>query len=186
MEKEKSKIITIPNILSVVRLALIPLMVWLYGKKEDYLMTLVVLIISGLTDIVDGFIARRFNMISDVGKIIDPVADKLTQIAMVFCLSTNHPKMIVPVVLLIIKELSAGITNIVIIKKKHQVNGAVWHGKATTVLLYSMIFIHILWIDIPSKLSNLLIAASILMMAYSCVLYMSKNIKILSDNLEER
>jgi len=154
---------------------------WLYCEKENYLMTLVVLIISGLTDVIDGFIARQFNMISDVGKVLDPIADKLTQIAMIFCLSLNHSKMIVPVVLLIIKELSAGITNLVIIRKKHQVNGAVWHGKATTVLLYSMIFIHILWIDIPSILSNLLILASVLMMVYSCILYMSKNIKILKS-----
>lgn len=179
MESYKSKIITIPNILSLLRLLLIPLMMWLYCVKKDYVMTALVLIISGATDIIDGFIARRFNMISDFGKALDPIADKLTQIGMIVAISTHYPKMLLPVVLLIIKEVSAGITNLVIIKRKHQVNGAMWHGKLTTVILYAMIFLHIVWADIPNAVSTSLIVLSVLMMLISCVMYMKKNIKIL-------
>ena len=72
----QKKIITIPNILSFFRLCLIPVIVWLYTVKQDYLWTLLILLLSAITDIVDGIIARKFNMISDFGKAFDPVADK--------------------------------------------------------------------------------------------------------------
>lgn len=181
-ERYKNKIITIPNILSMIRLILIPIMIHFYITNKDYVTTLIILFISGVTDIVDGFIARKFNMISNFGKALDPVADKLTQISMLFCLSFNYPEMIVPVILLSVKELVSGITSSIIIKTKKVVLGAVWHGKATTVIIYSMIFIHILWRDIPNTISNIFVATSILMMVYSCIMYMLKNIRVLKKH----
>ena len=88
-DSTKNKILTIPNLLSLFRLCLIPVFMWLYCVEKNYLWTGIILIISGLTDTVDGFVARHFNMISDLGKILDPVADKLTQAAMLFC--HNNP-----------------------------------------------------------------------------------------------
>ena len=85
-DKCLKKIITIPNVLSFFRILLIPFIIWFYCYKKDYTLTLVVIIVSGLTDVIDGFIARRFNMISDFGKIFDPFADKLTQITIINCL----------------------------------------------------------------------------------------------------
>ena len=84
-EKYKHKIITIPNVLSFFRLLLIPVIMWLYIVKEDPAYTMVILLLSGITDIVDGIIARKCHMVSDFGKAIDPVTDKLTQIAMLCC-----------------------------------------------------------------------------------------------------
>ena len=104
--KYQKKILTIPNLLSLVRLCMIPVIVWLYNGKEDPLWALIVLLLSGATDIIDGIIARRFNMVSDFGKAFDPIADKLTQIAMLFCLVSNFPYMIVPLVILIVKEIT--------------------------------------------------------------------------------
>ena len=74
----KGKIITIPNLLSLFRILLIPIIVWLYCVEKKYELTILVLLISGASDIIDGFIARRFNMISDIGKALDPIVDKLT------------------------------------------------------------------------------------------------------------
>lgn len=176
---EKKNIWTIPNILSMVRLLMIPLIIWLYIGEKNYIWTGIVLALSALTDIVDGYIARHYNQISNFGKALDPVADKLTQIAMLFCLSTNHPKMWVPVILLIIKEISAGILGLIILKKKSEVHGAVWHGKVTTVLLYSMMVLHAIWADIPEVLSTVLICGCVVMMLISLVLYTKKNIGIL-------
>ena len=82
----QKKILTIPNIMSFFRLVLIPIIVYLYVVKNSYLWTIILLLISGATDIVDGFIARKFNMISNFGKAIDPIADKLTQLALLCCL----------------------------------------------------------------------------------------------------
>jgi cardiolipin synthase len=72
--------LTIPNLISVIRIALIPLFAYLFYNDEK-IMAVVVLAISGITDTVDGKIARKFNQISALGKVLDPVADKLTQIS---------------------------------------------------------------------------------------------------------
>ena len=87
----KTKIWTIPNLLSLMRIALVPLIVWSYLNLEDGVLAGCLLVLSGATDIADGIIARRFNMISDLGKVLDPVADKLTQGAMLICLVALFP-----------------------------------------------------------------------------------------------
>ena len=110
------KIFTVPNLLSAFRLALIPVFIWLYCFRREYGWTAFVLILSGLTDIVDGFIARHFHMISDLGKMLDPVADKLTQGAMLFCLMTAFPFMMIPLILLVVKETIAAVTGLIINK----------------------------------------------------------------------
>ena len=83
MEKDyKNKIFTIPNVLSFFRILLVPVFVWLYAFRDERIWALIVLIVSGVTDLLDGFIARHFHMISDLGKMLDPVADKLTAAAL--------------------------------------------------------------------------------------------------------
>lgn len=146
--------------------------------------TTIIFIISGLTDIVDGFIARKFNMISDFGKAFDPVADKLTQIVMLFCLVTRFPLMLVPLVILVIKEILAAIMNMITLKKAGYVVAAVWHGKMNTVLLYATMFIHIVWFNIPEIVSNILIAICIVMMLISSVLYTKSDVKAIKKEKE--
>ena len=92
--------ITIPNMLSVFRLILIPFFVYAYCVEQNFWKTAALLALSGISDTADGYIARRFNMVSDLGKIIDPVADKLTQAAMLLCLLTRYPLMLLPLLLL--------------------------------------------------------------------------------------
>ena len=99
------------------------------------------LALSGISDTADGYIARRFNMVSDLGKIIDPVADKLTQAAMLLCLLTRYPLMLLPLLLLTFKEISTGIMSLIVIRKTGLVMSADWHGKVTTGLLYAMMLI---------------------------------------------
>ncbi len=177
--KYQKRIVTIPNILSLFRICLIPVIVWLYCFKENYLLATAVLTLSGVTDVVDGFIARHFHMISDVGKALDPIADKLTQIAMLSCLVTRFPLMLLPLVLLVVKELFAGITGLITIKKTGVVLAAVWHGKATTVALYAMMALHLVWYGIPVSASNVLVVLCTLIMLMSAILYGIRNISIL-------
>ncbi len=175
----KKQILTIPNVLSVFRLALIPVIVVLYVVYRNYTATTLLLALSGLTDVADGFIARRFNMVSDLGKAIDPVADKLTQVAMLVCLVTRFHLMALPLALLLIKEFFAGVTGLMMIKKTHSVHSAKWHGKLTTVLLYSTMLLHLLWVDIPSPVSSATILACTAMILISAVLYGISNLKVL-------
>lgn len=178
-EKYKHKIITVPNILSLFRLLLIPVIMWLYIVKKDPLWTTAVLVLSGVTDVVDGIIARKCHMISDFGKAFDPVADKLTQIAMLFCLVSRFQWMLLPLCVMVVKEVSAGILGLLVIRKTGKVAGAVWHGKATTVSLYSMIAIHLLWFNIPGVISGILIGACTALALLSAFMYSRENFRIL-------
>lgn len=182
----KDKILTIPNLLSFFRLCLIPVMIWLYMVQENYGLTTLVLLLSGITDVVDGIIARKYNMVSDFGKAFDPVADKLTQVAVMFCLVTRFPWMILPLVLLVIKELFTGITSLLTIRKTGKVEGAVWHGKITTVLLYTMMGIHLIWFHIPPLVSGFLIGISTGMMLLSAVGYAMRNFRMLRGHHSNR
>ena len=181
----QKKIITIPNILSFFRLCLIPVIVWLYTVKQDHFLTLIILVLSGVTDIVDGIIARKCNMISDFGKAFDPVADKLTQMAMLFCLVSRFPYMMIPFVLLVVKEVFTGITALITIKRTNTVKGAVWHGKLTTIALYSMMAIHLLWYNIPRAVSLILVGICIGIMLMSFILYAIQNIKAIKNKTFE-
>lgn len=181
----QKKIITIPNILSFFRLCLIPVIVWLYTVKQDHFLTLIILVLSGVTDIVDGIIARKCNMISDFGKAFDPVADKLTQMAMLFCLVSRFPYMMIPFVLLVVKEVFTGITALITIKRTNTVKGAVWHGKLTTIALYSMMAIHLLWYNIPRAVSLILVGICIGIMLMSFILYTIQNIKAIKNKTFE-
>jgi len=173
----KKRIFTIPNLLSLLRLTMIPLMVWLYLEKRDYLWAAAVVVLSGVTDILDGIIARKFDMVSDFGKVLDPVADKLTQAAMLFCLGISVPKLRLLLVILVIKELVTGIMSLVAIRKSGSVEGSEWHGKITTALLYAMIIDHM----VPWLFSCLLTACCAGMMILSMILYWKRNWKHIQE-----
>ncbi len=171
------RILTIPNVLSLVRILMIPAIVWLYLVEESALWTAVILTVSGLTDVVDGYIARHFGMVSDFGKAFDPVADKLTQFSMLACLVVKSPLIAIPLTILIVKEVCTGLLGIAAIRKSGEVKSAVWHGKLTTCVIYLLIIIHILWINIPDVVSDLCIVACSAMMLLSFTLYSVKHIK---------
>lgn len=179
MKNDQNKILTIPNALSVLRLCLIPILIWSFYVKSNYTGTLVVLLISGFTDILDGFIARKFNMVSDFGKMLDPVADKLTQGAMLFCLLTKFPFIGFLLILLIIKEIFGGLTGLLIIKRTGIVYGAEWHGKFATCAIYAVIVVHLIWKDMPLYFSNSLIVICAVIMLGSSILYGKRNCEML-------
>ena len=137
----------IPNALSVVRMALIPVFMTLYLLHFD-LWAFAVLLVSGLTDAVDGFVARRFDMITDCGKLLDPLSDKLTQVAVVVCLTTRYTELLPLTVLCFAKELFQAIGGILLLKKNVQAQGARWFGKVSTVLFYATMLVIVLWSDV--------------------------------------
>lgn len=174
-DKYKKKIITIPNILSMVRICLIPVIVWLFLGKENYLLTGIFVLISGLTDVVDGMIARKFNMISDVGKVLDPIADKATQAVVVILLSIRFPLMLIPLAIGIVKEIFMAISGYMIVRKCDVVLGANWHGKAATVVLTATMALHLVWYNIDPTVSLVLIILSAAFIALSLTLYAIRN-----------
>lgn len=180
-----NQVFTVPNVLSAIRLCLIPVFVLQYAVMANYAFAALTVIISALTDVVDGVIARRFNLITHLGRILDPVADKLTQIAVMICLCFRYKYMIIPLAILTVKELANGIVALMMLKKTKNTINSAWHGKLATVLLYCMAIIHLFWIDIPTAVSIAFIAACVAAMGLSFVLYTVDNLKAInavSDN----
>ena len=124
-------------------------------------------------------------MVSNFGKAFDPVADKLTQIAMLFCLVSRFKWMLLPLCVMVIKEVTAGILGLLVIRKTGKVDGAVWHGKATTVSLYSMMIIHLIWYNIPGVISGILIGACTALALLSAFMYSRENVSILLGKKNE-
>lgn len=171
-------IFTIPNILSMFRLLLLPVIVYTYINQKDYVLTGILLVISGLTDLLDGYIARTFNMMSDLGKILDPVADKATQVVLL-CLMTRFRWLVIPFICILIKEMFMSCIGMVVIKKTGEVHGAVWHGKVATFMLDFMIIVHIVFYNISYTFSIVLTIISTFLILLSFYLYAKENINIL-------
>ena len=150
----KKEVFTIPNFLSLFRFCLIPLYVYLYLTAEDmahYIAAGVVLTLSCLTDLIDGKIARKFNMVSTLGMLLDPIADKATQFSLTLCLSLRYPVLYPVLGLFVIKESFQLIACIIAYSNGKMLPGALLIGKVcTTVLFVSLIFL-VLFPDIPGS-----------------------------------
>ena len=181
-KKMKEELLTIPNVLSIVRLLLIPVIVYLYCFKHDNLWTFIVVTLSSLTDIVDGYIARRFNMITDFGKFLDPLADKATQVTVFACLATKFPLMWIPFCVMAVKEVGSLALRVIVYKETELVDGAKWHGKAATTLVISVVALHLIWHTIPAFVSNILIFVTTGFLLYSGILYTIEAFKMLKTH----
>ena len=124
----------VPNILTIIRFLLIPVIIS-FAFKHDYISVIIFLTISGITDILDGFIARKFNFITDLGKLMDPLADKATQIALLGILTLQKIIPIWIIVIVLIKEFLM-IAGASFLYGKELVVSSKWYGKLATVLFY--------------------------------------------------
>lgn len=125
----------VPNALSLLRIALIPVFIVLYLSHLD-VWAFVVLLLSGLTDAVDGFVARRFNQITDCGKLLDPISDKLTQVAVVISLATRYPELWPLAAFCFVKETCQAVGGAIMLKRQCEVRGSKWFGKVSTAVFY--------------------------------------------------
>lgn len=177
-----SDFFTIPNILCYVRFALIPLYVYIYinaASVKDYYFAAAVIFISGLTDFADGFIARRFNQITELGKFIDPLADKLTQAAIILTLMFRIKSMKLLVILFLIKELFMAVNGaILLVKKGVKLDGAMWFGKVSTAVLYVSMFILILFTSLDAVWVNSIIGVTTFFLLLSFFMYIPEFIKL--------
>ena len=143
----RKEILTIPNMLSLLRILLIPVYMTIYLMGEHRLAALI-LVASCLTDAVDGWIARRFHMISTLGKILDPVADKATQLTLTYCLSLDHPALQPVLVLFVIKECFQLVAGIIALRNGKILPGALMAGKVCTTVLFVSLIAMVLFPDL--------------------------------------
>ena len=180
----KKQIFSIPNLMGYFRIILIPVILWRYLTADsiaDYRMAAGIIGISGITDFLDGFVARKFHMVTQLGKAIDPIADKLTQIAIVCALSVRFEWFAVVACLLIVKEGFMGIMGYILIRRGKMLNGARWFGKVSTAVLYVIMFALILIPDINMDIANGMILVSGILLTLSLILYIPEYRKILKE-----
>ena len=172
----REQIKTIPNILSLLRLFL-ALLFWGIGNSLDFLgkqtIMLVTLLLSGITDFLDGWIARKHNMVSEFGKVLDPIADKVTQGVLLLYLVGKYPLLKMTIVLFFVKELSMFAASSKIMTMTGKNEGAKWYGKVSTTIFYGVMIFLIAFPKIPAAVSNGLICICSMFLAISFVGYMN-------------
>lgn len=157
----KKDLFTIPNWLSFFRLVLIPVYVSIYLKAEDmvdYAIAAGILAVSCLTDMIDGKIARHFNMITSLGKVLDPLADKLTQFTLILCLALKVENTLLwyLIGLFVLKESFQLIAGSLRLRKGIMLKGALLSGKICTTILFVSLIIMVMMPDMPLKTINLI------------------------------
>lgn len=133
--KGRNKNLTVPNAMSVFRIVVIPVFVYC-AVKDNIVGALMALGLSGLSDALDGFVARTFNQITELGKMLDPLADKLTQGAVAICIAIRYPSICPLLFLLVTKELIMLCGACYLLKKKKKPCASKWYGKLSTILFY--------------------------------------------------
>ncbi len=161
---------TVPNVLSVIRIVLIPIFFLLFSFELFYLAAAVVFI-SGITDMLDGFIARRFNQESELGKLLDPVADKLMQLAMAICASIRYIVVIPLLVIFFIKELLMLLGSIKLFKKEKKPVAAKWYGKLATFAFYTSMFLFLVIPNMPMILQATLVVTTSILLIHAFIRY---------------
>ncbi len=130
-----AKNLTVPNVLSLMRIVIIAPFV-MAVLSDDYITAVSILIISALTDFLDGAIARKFDQITDLGKMLDPTADKLTLMAVMVCVGIKFPEVFPFMVILIMKEVIMLAAGAVMVTLGCTPPAAKWYGKVATAMFY--------------------------------------------------
>lgn len=169
-ENSKNAIITIPNCLSLFRIILIPVYVRIYlnaTTDRQYLLAGSILAVSCLTDLADGMIARKYDMVTNVGKILDPLADKLTQFSMILTLSARYSALYPVLGLFLIKELFQCGALVCFLQKGKVLPGALWAGKLCTTVLFVSLLLLVLFPHIQPETVFLLMLTDSIFLLYS-------------------
>lgn len=173
----------IPNTLSILRILLIPVYAYVYLTAPDtisasdpstytpYLWAGAILIFSGLTDMLDGFIARKFNQITKLGRILDPFADKLTQATVTVTLAIRNPVWIFLPIAYILKELLMLIGGVLLLRKFHDLAPSKWFGKLATGVFYCATILLVSVPGMPQWCKTVLLCAVVITLVFAFIMY---------------
>ena len=171
---KKKELLSVPNCMGYFRILLIPVFCVVYLRAdtpgEKYLAA-AILLISTVTDFLDGKIARHFHMITEFGKFLDPVADKLTHAAVALCLAFHYPLMRWLIFLMVIKEGFMAVMGAWNLKHGQKLNGAKWFGKVCTATLFLLLLVLVVFPWIPRKTEDFFILAEMVIMFLTLILY---------------
>lgn len=181
----RKQIWSIPNLLSIFRIVLIPVYMTIYITAEsssDYTLAAVILAVSCFTDLIDGKIARKFNMVTELGKLLDPIADKLTQLALIIALATRHMALRVFLPVFFVKELMQLWATVKSLKNGKTLKGALMSGKISTTVLFCSLTLMVLCPNLSAAVVNILTAVCLLFLLIAfadyAVAFFGKNKRI--------
>ncbi len=189
--KPRNQNLTVPNALSVFRIVLVPFFAWMFLTGHTIIAT-ILLALSGLSDLFDGMIARKFNQITELGKMLDPFADKLTQGVVALCLGIKFPAVLPLLVLFVFKELAMLCCAGVLLKRRKRPCAAKWYGKVATVMFYisvgAIVVMHgVFRLSGPvfNGIAYTLLLLTAAMMVYAAVKYFQIFLEILRSDDEK-
>lgn len=176
----------IPNILSFIRLLMIPVFVYTYFTFDTYPKSFIaagVYLLAWITDALDGYLARRNNWITDLGKWLDPLADKAMQFTAAVCFAVDNLVFLLVVIPMFIKEILMLVGGMVVVKRKHIVVQALWYGKVATIILFACAFFRIIFRE--SRIFDITVSVLILTtMIFALVMYCIRTMKTLAETNE--
>lgn len=173
----------IPNIITTFRLFLVPLFAYLMLIADNIWGACTVFVVSGLSDVIDGIIARKCNMITETGKVYDPLVDKLMQITVLFALAAREFLPLWFIIIVITKEITMIFVSLVLYIKKIIVQ-ARWFGKLSTVVFYAVILLLVIFKDMSLWLRTLLLIILVSTMLFSAVGYFTQLVSYKRGTLE--
>lgn len=190
-KKTRNNNLTVPNAISVVRILIVPFFAYFF-MRDRLAVAVTLLVISGLSDLFDGMIARRFNQITELGKMLDPLADKITQGVVALCLAVKIPEIRLILMLFILKELGMLVCAILLIKRKKKPGAAQWYGKVGTTLFYVSVTVIVamktfvfVGQNVFQVLSNVLLMITAMVMFYAAFKYLQIFVEILRSDDEK-
>lgn len=189
MKQSFKEVVSIPNFLTALRIVLIfPLVLFL--MDQDYIMAGIVLLLSALSDMLDGFIARKLNQITNLGKVLDPIADKLTLMSIVVCVNLIYSDIRPFVIVLFSKELLMLIGGAFLLRIHVRPPAAKWFGKVSTVIFYTsvtaLILLKAIWGYTNQTLTLVLFSVTTALMLFSLCKYTVLFMRLVHQRDEER
>ncbi len=166
----RKEIQTIPNLLSIFRILLLPIYLY-FVLRQSFYVAGTIIVVSGLSDYLDGVIARRYNQVTDLGKVLDPFADKLTQLFLILSMAWYRPWLWLLFGLFLIKEGFMFVAGLIGLSKNIKLSGAKWYGKVATAVIYVGMILLLLFPELPTLWARVIFAVITYGLLQSFILY---------------
>lgn len=187
MDEQPDRILTVPNVISFVRLCCIPWFLWLLFADDNRHAAAWLLAVLGMTDWIDGYIARRWNQVSTVGKVLDPTADRLMLAVGVVAIIVDGSVPLAVGVLTIVREVTVGVAVLILAAMGARRIDVTWAGKAGTfgqMVAYPLFLVSnagVNWSDIAEVLAWIVIVPALVLCYWSAAQYVPLARKALAD-----
>ena len=175
---------TLPNIISIFRICLVPVFVIIYFSGMPYarMYAALVFAVAALSDFLDGFLARKFGASSNLGKVLDPLGDKLMTVAVLVCITIDRIIPIWPVIAVVVKEILMAVGGFIVHRKaKAEIPASNMIGKTSTVVFFLVCFALMLFRNIPQGAATAMVTAAIVLTLLALGSYVKTFVSVMQN-----